>query len=140
MLDLLLVVGFLSMAVGGVIALTRDRLKQLLAYSTISQYGYVVVLIGLGTEEAAVAAGFYVIAHALAKSALFLTAGTVTEATGTTHLLSSAVSGGRCRCWRSVAAWRPPRSPRSQAPWVFSRMSSFSPKPRRGAASWPSPR
>ncbi len=85
-LDLLIVVGFASMAVGGVIAVTRDRLKQLLAYSTISQYGYVVVLLGLGTEHAAVAACFYVIAHALAKCTLFLTAGAVTEATGTTHI------------------------------------------------------
>lgn len=85
-LNLLLVIGFTSMAVGGLIAVTRDRLKQLLAYSTISQYGYVVVLIGLGTEHAAVAAGFYVIAHALAKSALFLTAGAVSEATGTIYL------------------------------------------------------
>lgn len=85
-LDILLVAGFASMIIGGVIAATRDRLKQLLAYSTISQYGYVVALIGLGTESAAVAAGFYVIAHALAKSALFLTAGSVTEATGTIYL------------------------------------------------------
>lgn len=85
-LDLLLVVGFASMAIGGLIALTRDRLKQLLAYSTISQYGYVVVLLGLGGEHAAVAACFYVVAHALAKSALFLTAGAVTEATGSTSL------------------------------------------------------
>jgi multicomponent Na+:H+ antiporter subunit A len=85
-LNLLLVVGFSSMAVGGVIALTRDRLKQLLAYSTISQYGYVVVLLGLGGKYGAVGACFYVIAHAIAKSALFLTAGTVTEATGTANL------------------------------------------------------
>lgn len=85
-LDLLVVVGFASMAVGGAIAVTRDRLKQLLAYSTISQYGYVVVLLGIGTDHAAVAACFYVIAHALAKCALFLTAGAVTEATGTTHI------------------------------------------------------
>lgn len=90
-LDLLLVVGFTSMAVGGLIALTRDRLKQLLAYSTISQYGYVVVLLGLGGEHAAVAACFYVVAHALAKSALFLTAGAVTEATGSQSL--SEISG-----------------------------------------------
>ena len=82
LLDILLVVGFLSMAVGGVLALTRDVLKQLLAYSTISQYGYVVVMYGLGGEYGAVGASFYVLAHALCKSALFLTAGTVTEATG----------------------------------------------------------
>jgi multicomponent Na+:H+ antiporter subunit A len=85
-LDLLLIIGFASMAIGGIIALTRDRLKQLLAYSTISQYGYVVVLLGLGSDKAAVAACFYVVAHALAKSALFLTAGAVTEATGSASL------------------------------------------------------
>ena len=86
LLDALLIVGFLSMAVGGVLALTRDVLKQLLAYSTISQYGYVVVMYGLGGEYGAVGASFYVLAHALCKSALFLSAGTVTEATGSDRL------------------------------------------------------
>jgi multicomponent Na+:H+ antiporter subunit A len=86
LLDALLVVGFASMALGGTIALTRDVLKQLLAYSTISQYGYVVVMYGLGGEYGAVGAAFYVLAHALCKSALFLTAGTVTETTGEDQL------------------------------------------------------
>ncbi|MEW6636506.1 MAG: hydrogen gas-evolving membrane-bound hydrogenase subunit E, partial [Actinomycetota bacterium] len=86
LLDALLVVGLLSMAVGGVLALTRDVLKQLLAYSTIAQYGYVVFMYGLGGEYGAAGAAFYVIAHALAKSALFLTAGAVTEATGQDRL------------------------------------------------------
>ncbi len=82
LLDGLVVVGAASIAVGGLIALTRDDMKQLLAYSTLSQYGYVVFLYGLGGEAGAVAAPFYVVAHALSKSALFLTAGAVTEATG----------------------------------------------------------
>lgn len=82
LLDGFVVVGLLSMAVGGVLALTRDVLKQILAYSTISQYGYVVFLFGLGGEYGVPAATFYVIAHALSKSALFLTAGAVTEVTG----------------------------------------------------------
>ncbi len=86
LLNVLLGVGLLSMAVGGVLALTRDVLKQLLAYSTISQYGYVVFLYGLGGKYGAVGASFYVIAHALAKSALFLTAGAVSEATGEDRL------------------------------------------------------
>jgi multicomponent Na+:H+ antiporter subunit A len=96
LLDALLVIGFLSMAIGGVLSLTRETLKQILAYSTISQYGYVVVLLGLGGEHGAVAASFYVVAHALAKSALFLTAGAVTEATGETSL---AAIGG---LWRRM--------------------------------------
>jgi multicomponent Na+:H+ antiporter subunit A len=85
-LDGLLVVGFLSIAVGGVLALAQDELKQILAHSTISQYGYVVVLYGIGGSAAAGAAALYVVAHAIAKSALFMTAGTVTLATGESRL------------------------------------------------------
>jgi multicomponent Na+:H+ antiporter subunit A len=85
-LDVLLIVGFVSIAVGGLLALVQDELKQILAYSTVSQYGYVVMLYGIGTAEATAAAALYVVAHGLAKSALFLTAGAVTEATGETRL------------------------------------------------------
>src|SRR3712207_7417694 len=70
LLDILLVVGLLSMAVGGALALTRDVLKQLLAYSTVAQYGFVVTMYGLGGAYGAGGAAFYVIAHAIAKSAL----------------------------------------------------------------------
>ena len=82
LLDALLMVGLGSMAVGGLLALAADGLKRLLAYSTISQYGYVVTMLGVGGEAGAAAACFYVLAHALAKSALFMTAGAATEATG----------------------------------------------------------
>ncbi|MFN8518903.1 MAG: hydrogen gas-evolving membrane-bound hydrogenase subunit E [Chloroflexota bacterium] len=85
-LDALLVVGFASIVVGGLLSLAQDELKQVLAYSTISQYGYVVVLYGIGGPVAAGAAAFYVIAHAIAKSALFMTAGTVILATDETRL------------------------------------------------------
>ena len=86
LLTALTVIGLGSIAVGGILALTRDVMKQLLAYSTISQYGYVVFMFGLGGKYGVFGASFYVIAHALAKSALFLTAGAVTEATGETQL------------------------------------------------------
>jgi multicomponent Na+:H+ antiporter subunit A len=86
LLGAMLVIGAATILVGGLIALTRDVLKQLLAYSTISQYGYVVFMFGLGGKYGAMGASFYVIAHALAKSALFLTAGAVTEATGENRL------------------------------------------------------
>jgi multicomponent Na+:H+ antiporter subunit A len=86
LLDVLLVSGVASMAVGGVLALTRDVLKQLLAYSTIAQYGFVVTFYGLGGEYGAGGAAYYVIVHAIAKSALFLSAGAVTEATGEDRL------------------------------------------------------
>ena len=104
LLQVLLVVGLVSIIVGAVLALTRDVLKQLLAYSTISQYDYVVFMYGLGGTYGAAGAAFYVVAHALAKSALFLLAGTVTETTGAdrvsrlgglgTRLPLLAVAGG----------------------------------------------
>ena len=85
-LDGLLVVGLASIVVGGVLALVQDELKQILAHSTISQYGYVVVLYGIGGAKGAGAAALYVLTHAIAKSALFMTAGAVSEATGETRL------------------------------------------------------
>jgi multicomponent Na+:H+ antiporter subunit A len=96
LLRLLTAIGIASIATGGILALTRDNMKQLLAYSTISQYGYVVLMFGVGGTYGVAAASFYVVAHALAKSALFLTAGTVTEATGAREL--SMVGG----LWRSM--------------------------------------
>jgi multicomponent Na+:H+ antiporter subunit A len=86
LLNALLVIGLASMAVAGVIALTRDVMKQLLAYSTIAQYGYVVTMFGLGGTDGVLGASYYVLAHALAKSALFLTAGAVTTATEETRI------------------------------------------------------
>jgi multicomponent Na+:H+ antiporter subunit A len=85
-LDGLYLTGVASIVVGGILSLASDGLKQILAYSTISQYGYVVALYGIGGSAAAGAAALYVVAHALAKSALFMTAGTVTEATGASRL------------------------------------------------------
>ena len=88
LLDGLLMVGGASTVIGGLLALTSDHIKRVLAYSTFSQYGYVVFMYGLGGPAGASAAAFYVVAHAIAKSALFLTAGAVTEATGGTKKLS----------------------------------------------------
>ena len=112
LLDALVVVGFASMLVGGVLALTRDDLKQVLAYSTFSQYGYVVFLYGLGGEAGVGAAAFYVVTHAVAKCALFLAAGAVTRATGSERLSElgglgrrmPVVAGASLACAATVAS------------------------------------
>jgi multicomponent Na+:H+ antiporter subunit A len=101
LLDGLLVVGLVSMAVGGLLALGADHLKRLLAYSTIAQYGYVVTMLGIGGAAGAAGACFYVLAHALAKSALFMTSGAVTEATGAKALSDT---GGLGRAMPALAA------------------------------------
>lgn len=96
----LLIVGFGSIFIGGALALAQDELKQVLAHSTISQYGYVVVLYGIGGPAGAAGAAMYVLAHGIAKSALFLTAGAVTEATGESRL---SQLGGLARSMPVVA-------------------------------------
>ena len=101
MLDTLLIVGLLSMAMGGIFALREVVLKRVLAYSTIAQYGYVVFMLGLGTADAVIGASFYVLAHALMKSALFLTAGAVTQATEEDQL---SALGGLARSMPWLAA------------------------------------
>ncbi len=84
--EALVAIGLASTLAGGLLAIGRDDMKRVLAYSTIGQYGYVVVLLGLGGAYGAIGAGMYVLAHAIAKCALFLTAGAVTEATGKKNL------------------------------------------------------
>jgi multicomponent Na+:H+ antiporter subunit A len=101
LLDALVAVGIASMVVGGVLALAAGELKRLLAYSTVAQYGYVVLMLGIGGAAGVGAACFYVLAHALAKSALFMTAGAVTEATGEKRL---ARLGGLARRMPLLAA------------------------------------
>jgi len=75
--------GLVTMIVGAWIALFRDDLKSLLAFSTVSHLGLITMLLGFGTESAAVAAVFHIINHATFKAALFMTAGIIDHEAGT---------------------------------------------------------
>jgi len=75
-------VGAASTIVGGMLAMKASGLKELLAYSTISQYGLMFVLLGLGTAEALAAALFTFLQHGLIKAGLFFAAGILTYVTG----------------------------------------------------------
>lgn len=82
-LALLLISGLTTALMGAIAALRRYDLKELLAYSTMSQLGYLVALIGIGTPFALTAAVVHTIAHALFKSALFLAVGVIDHQAGT---------------------------------------------------------
>jgi multicomponent K+:H+ antiporter subunit A len=69
--------GLLTMVIGAKIALFKDDLKAVLAFSTVSHLGLVTMLLGMGTEAAAVVAVFHIINHATFKCALFMSAGIV---------------------------------------------------------------
>ncbi|MFW8634176.1 monovalent cation/H+ antiporter subunit A [Cribrihabitans pelagius] len=74
--------GLVTMLLGAVIALFKDDLKALLAFSTVSHLGLITMLLGFGTKIAAVAAVFHIINHATFKAALFMTAGIVDHEAG----------------------------------------------------------
>ena len=65
--QLLLVLGLFSVVIGGVAALVQDDIKRLLAWSTVSQMGFALLLPAV--------AGLYALAHGLGKAALFLAVG-----------------------------------------------------------------
>jgi multicomponent K+:H+ antiporter subunit A len=79
-------IGLTTMLAGAYLGLKQNDLKALLAYSTISQLGVMVLLIGQDTDIAFKALVISVIAHALYKSSLFLVAGIVDHETGTRDL------------------------------------------------------
>ncbi len=69
--------GLATMLIGAKIALFKDDLKALLAYSTVSHLGLITMLLGFGTPEAAAVAIFHILNHATFKAALFMIAGIV---------------------------------------------------------------
>jgi multicomponent Na+:H+ antiporter subunit A len=70
-------VGLVTMIAGGLRALRPFDLKRLLAFGTISQLGFLMVLFGLGQPEATAAGCALLLAHGLFKAALFMVVGIV---------------------------------------------------------------
>ena len=76
-------VGTVTMAVGVMYAMVQTDLKRMLAYSTVSQIGYMMMGIGIGTPLAITAGLLHCLNHGFFKGGLFLTAGSVQHASGT---------------------------------------------------------
>ncbi len=86
MQSLLMLLGAITVLAGAAMALVQSNLKRLLAYSTVSQVGYVVLGIGTGTALGLAAGLFHALNHAVYKCCLFLCAGAVEKAAGTSDL------------------------------------------------------
>jgi NADH-quinone oxidoreductase subunit L len=76
------IIGCLTALLGALIALGQTDLKRILAYSTISQLGYMFLGLGAGTLRGATAGMFHLFTHAFFKALLFLGAGSVMHAMG----------------------------------------------------------
>ena len=75
--------GATTMLTGAVLALTQRDLKRLLAYTTVSALGTLMLLGGLGNTLAVQAAMVFLVVHSLYKGALFMIAGGIDHETGT---------------------------------------------------------
>jgi len=83
---LFMFLGALSIIVGGLLALGQSDIKRLLGYSSISQVGYIILGLGIGSPLAITGALFHLFNHSVFKSLLFLNAGAIEYATGTRNL------------------------------------------------------
>ena len=80
---MVMVVGAATMAIGGLRALRQHDLKLLLAYGTVSQLGFMMLLLGVGEYHIAEAGLVLILAHAAFKAALFMVVGIVDHGAGT---------------------------------------------------------
>ena len=79
----LTLVGATTMLVGAYLALTQTDLKKILAYTTVSALGILVLMVGIGTDLAIKALVIFLIVHSFYKGSLFMIAGAIDKTTGT---------------------------------------------------------
>ncbi|MCW3986256.1 MAG: NADH-quinone oxidoreductase subunit M [Candidatus Bathyarchaeota archaeon] len=87
--DVLMALGVITMIYGGLLALAQTDIKRLLAYSSISQMGYIFFGLATWLPDATLGATgglFHVINHAICKALLFMCAGAIIHQTGTRNI------------------------------------------------------
>jgi multicomponent Na+:H+ antiporter subunit A len=96
-------IGIITMAVGVMYAMVQTDLKRMLAFSTVSQIGYMMMGLGIGTPLAITAGLLHCLNHGFFKGGLFLTAGSVQHATGTRDM--NQLGGLAQRMPHSTLSW-----------------------------------
>jgi len=81
--ELLLIVGTVSAVAGAFLALNQRNMKRMLAYSSVSQMGYIVLALGAGSRLAIVAAALHFFVHSISKAQLFTNAAAIEDRLGT---------------------------------------------------------
>ncbi|MBN1192879.1 MAG: monovalent cation/H+ antiporter subunit D family protein [Coriobacteriia bacterium] len=94
--------GALSIVMGAFFAVFQDDIKMMLAYSTISNIGYIVMGLGLASTYGVMGASIHVFNHALIKATLFLGAGALIHQTGK-RTLSELAGVGRSMPFTAAA-------------------------------------
>jgi len=83
---ILLLAGVISILVGAFAAMGQSDFKRMLAYSSISQVGYIILALGCGTNLAIIGAVFHLFNHSIFKSLLFVNSAAVEKQSGTTDM------------------------------------------------------
>jgi NADH-quinone oxidoreductase subunit M len=81
--DYLAILGIITIAYGGLMALAQTDIKRLFAYSSISQMGYIIFGLGVASELGIMGGLLHIVNHAVCKSLLFMCAGIIIHQTGT---------------------------------------------------------
>ncbi|HEV7949229.1 MAG TPA: Na+/H+ antiporter subunit A [Glaciihabitans sp.] len=102
--EVLVILGVFTMLLGGWTALKQTDLKLVLAHGTVSQLGFLTVIVGFGTPVTAVAGLALILAHALFKSTLFLVIGIVDHRAGTRDLRRLSGLGREAPVLATIAA------------------------------------
>ncbi|MBN9800065.1 NADH ubiquinone oxidoreductase subunit NDUFA12 [Pseudonocardia sp. UM4_GMWB1] len=98
-----MVLGLATMVLGGWRAMRQTDLKRLLAFGTVSQLGFLMVLFGSGSRVAGLAGIAMLLAHGLFKAPLFMVVGAIDKACGTRDLRELCGLGRRRRGLAVVA-------------------------------------
>jgi NADH:ubiquinone oxidoreductase subunit 5 (subunit L)/multisubunit Na+/H+ antiporter MnhA subunit len=96
-------IGTVTMVVGVIYAMVQTDLKRMLAFSTVSQIGYMMLGIGIGTPLAMTAGLLHCLNHGFFKGGLFLNAGAVQHAAGTRDM--NELGGLAQRMPRTTMCW-----------------------------------
>lgn len=80
-LTISLILGSIGMIYGSVMAMLQDEIYLRVSYSSVAQIGYIYMGLGLGNELGLMAALFHILAHGIAKPALFLSTGKIIQRT-----------------------------------------------------------
>jgi NADH-quinone oxidoreductase subunit L len=99
--NFMVLIGGVTIIIGALLAFVQNDIKKVLAYSTISQLGYMVMALGSGAWIAAV---FHLFTHAFFKALLFLGAGSVSHS-GSHHSFDMKKDMGGLRKYMPVTFW-----------------------------------
>ena len=100
-MNFMAIIGGITIIIGAVLAFVQRDIKKVLAYSTISQIGYMVMALGVGAWTAAV---FHLFTHAFFKALLFLGAGSVSHS-GSHHSFDMKNDMGGLRKFMPITFW-----------------------------------